>query len=193
MPDDKIGIYAHAFMPKESVYQHNKTDKLPYEAYKEQGFISFIDGELIDNVDLKEYLCDFEQKNNLEIRAISADKAWCYQLLIDFELGRTPTGKAYTTLECPQTTAVLNEPTDMFRNKLVSNKLVICYNKLFANHCANAYVEYDKGSRQKVAKKNKDSPFRIDMLAATLNALRKIDLLESENLTNALMTGQFTF
>ena len=45
----------------------------------------------------------------------------------------------------------------------------------------------------KVAKKNSNSYFRIDMLAAVLNAIRKIDLLNSENLVNALMSGTFSF
>ena len=46
---------------------------------------------------------------------------------------------------------------------------------------------------RKVAKKNKDSYFRIDMLAATLFAIAKIDLLEGQNLVNALASGTFTF
>ena len=66
-------------------------------------------------------------------------------------------------------------------------------NDLFINHCANAYVEYDKGGRRKVAKKNKDSVYRIDLLACVLNAIRKKDLLESENLINAIASGNFSF
>ena len=193
LPEGKIGIYAHGFMPSESVYNHLKTDKLPYDAYEREGYLSYIEGTYIDNQDLKEYMYNFEKDNNSDIKAVCADNAYCQQLLIDLSAGRTPSGKVYDVIECPQTTTILNEPCINFVKWLISGKLVICKNDLFINHCANAYTEYDKGGRMKVAKKNKDSCFRIDLLAATLNAIRKIDLLNSENLLNALMTGTFTF
>lgn len=193
LPDNKIGIYVHGFLPDESLQRHKQTDKLPYEYYAEKGYCSFINGSYIDNFDLKQYMYEFESKNNLDIRGVCADNAYCHQLLIDLTSGRTPNGKVYEVIECPQTTAVLNEPCINFHKWLLSGKLVICQNDLFLNHCANAYTEYDNGGRMKVAKKNKDSHFRIDMLAATLNAIRKMDLLESENLVNALMSGKFSF
>lgn len=193
LPDDKIGIYTHAFMPSESKERHMKTDNLPYDSYERKGILTYIPGAYIDSKDLKEYMCEFEQDNELEIRVISADNAYCHQLLIELSEGRTPNGKAYEVLECPQTTAVLNEPCIDFQKWILSGKLVICENELFIKHCANAYMEYDKGGRMKAAKKNKDSVYRIDLLAAVLNALRKIDVLNDENLINAIMSGTFTF
>lgn len=193
LPDDKIGIYTHAFVPSESKERHMKTDKLPYDSYERKGILTYIPGAYTDSKDLKKYMCEFEQDNELEIRVISADNAYCHQLLIDLSDGRTPNGKAYEVLECPQTTAVLNEACIDFQKWILSGKLVICENELFIKHCANAYTEYDKGGRMKAAKKNKDSVYRIDLLAAVLNALRKIDVLNDENLINAIMSGTFTF
>ena len=193
LPDDKIGIYAHAFMPSESLQRHNKTDKLPYEHYANEGYLSLIEGSYIDNAELKQYMCDFESDNGLDIKGFCADNAYAHQLLIDLEAGRTPNGRAYNVIECPQTTSVLNEPTTNFLKWLRAGKLVICKNELFIKHCANAYLEYDKGSRMKIAKKNKDSYFRIDLLASTIFAIAKIDLLAGENLVNSLMTGKFSF
>lgn len=193
LPEGKIGIYAHGFMPSESLYRHQKTDKLPYESYKEKGYLSFIEGSYIDNADLKQFLCDFESNNGLDVKAVCADNAYCHQLLIDLDAGRTSNGKRYEVIEVPQTTSALNEACINFEKWLVAGKLVVCKNDLFINHCANAYVEYDKGGRRKVAKKNKDSVYRIDLLACVLNAIRKIDLLESENLINAIASGNFSF
>lgn len=193
LPDGKIGIYAHGFMPSEAKYRHMKTDKLPYDSYAEEGYMSYIEGTYIDNRIMIEYLCDFESSNESEVRAVCADNAYCSQYLIDLDAGRTPSGKVYTVIECPQTTTVLNEACINFLKWLRAGKLVICENKLFLKHCANAYVEYDKGGRMKPAKKNKDSPFRIDMFAAALNAIRRIDLLQSENLINAIASGRFSF
>ena len=193
LPDDKIGIYVHGFLPSESLQRHKQTDKLPYEYYEQKGYCSFIDGSYIDNYDLKQYLYEFEDNNELDVKGICADNAYCHQLLIDWSSGRTPNGKVYDVIECPQTTAVLNEPCINFQKWLTAGKLIICENDLFLNHCANAYTEYDKGGRMKIGKKNKDSVYRIDLLAAVLNAIRKIDLLESENLINSIMSGNFSF
>ena len=193
LPEGKIGIYAHGFMPEESLYSHLKTDKLPYESYARDGYITLIPGTYIDNSELKQYIDDFESDNRLDVKGVCADPAWCYQLLIDLDAGRTPSGKRYNVVECPQTTSVLNEPCSNFLKWLTAGKLVICRNDLFVKHCANAYVEFDKGGRMKVAKKNPNSPRRIDRLAAALNAIRKIDLLASESLANAIASGTFTF
>lgn len=193
LPDDKIGIYVHGFMPSDSLYSHKKTDKLPYEHYVENGFLSLIDGTYIDNDDLKKYMCDFERDNELNVKAVCADVAFCSQLLIDLAAGRMPNDKAYEVIEVPQTTSQLNEPCGKFLTWLMAGKLVICANELFIQHCANAYKEYDKGGRMKIGKKDKDSYYRIDLLAAVLNAIRKIDLLDDENIINALANGTFSF
>lgn len=193
LPDNKIGIYAHAFIPKESLARHNKTDKLPYEAYERDGLVSFIAGEYIDNLDLMEYMCDFEKDNNAEIRAVCADNAYCHQMLVQLDAGRTPSGKAYTVIECPQTTAVLNEPCLTFEKLLLDGKIVLCENELFIKHASNCYKSFDNGGRMKIVKKDKNSAYRIDLMASTMNALRKIDLLQDQNLIQALASGNFTF
>lgn len=193
LPDNKIGIYAHAFIPKESLARHNKTDKLPYEAYERDGLVSFIAGEYIDNLDLMEYMCDFEKDNNAEIRAVCADNAYCHQMLVQLDAGRTPSGKAYTVIECPQTTAVLNEPCLTFEKLLLDGKIVLCENELFIKHASNCYKSFDNGGRMKIVKKDKNSAYRIDLMASTMNALRKIDLLQDQNLIQALASGTFTF
>ena len=191
--EGKFGIYPHGFMPLDSLERHKKTDKLPYEAYHRKGDLTLIDGSYIDNVELKQYLCDFEKDNKLQVKAVCADRAYCYQLLIDLESGRMPNNKAYTVIEIPQTTTHLNEPCIDFMKLLMAGKLVICENDLFLQHCANAYVEYDRGGRMKVCKKNANSSFRIDLLAATLFAFRRKDLLEGENLKSAIQKNKFSF
>lgn len=193
LPDNKIGIDAHAFMPSGTLIAHKNSDKLPYEYYEEQGLITMVDGDIIDDYEVMQYMCDYEKDHNLEIVGFSADRAFATQMLISLEMGRTPNHKAYNTIECPQTTAVLNEACLLIKKLNLDGRLVICENELLMKHFANAYADYDKGGRVKIRKKTKDSPMRIDLFAAILNALRKIDLLENENLVNSIMAGNFSF
>lgn len=193
LPDGKVGIYAHGFMPRETLHTHKQSDNLPYESYERERYMSFIDGTIIDDTDLKQFIADTESEHDVDVKAVCADNAFCGQLLIDLNAGRTPNGKAYDVIEIPQTTSYLNEPCMNFIKWLISDKLVVCKNELFIQHCANAYVEYDKGGRIKVAKKDKNSTNRIDLLAAVLDALVKKDLLEGENILNAIDSGTFSF
>lgn len=193
LPDKKIGIYVHAFMPKDTVFSHTKTDNLPYEAYEKKGYITFTESTYVDQQEVMRHMIDFEKENKIKIKAVCADAAFCQQLLLDLDAGRTPNGKSYETIECPQTTAVLNEACRTFLERLGAKQLIICENPLFLNHCANAYTEYDKGSRVKIAKKNHDSYMRIDLLAAVMNAIRKIDLLKGDTIPDKIRTGRFSF
>lgn len=193
LPDNKVGIDVHAFMPEGTLIKHKNTDKLPYEYYNEQGLLTLVDGDIIDDWEVMQYMCDYENKHNLQIVGFSADRAFATQMLIALEMGRTPNGKTYSTIECPQTTAVLNEACLLIKKLNLDGRLVICENELLMKHFANAYAVYDKGGRVKISKKDKSSAFRIDLFAALLNALRKIDLLESENLINAIMSGKYSF
>ena len=193
LPDNKVGIDVHAFMPEGTLIKHKNTDKLPYEYYNEQGLLTLVDGDTIDDWEVMQYMCDYENKHDLQIVGFSADRAFATQMLIALEMGRTPNGKTYSTIECPQTTAVLNEACLLIKKLNLDGRLVICENELLMKHFANAYAVYDKGGRVKISKKDKSSAFRIDLFAAILNALRKIDLLESENLINAIMSGKYSF
>lgn len=193
LPEGKTGIFVHGFMPEESLYRHKKSDRIPYDTYAQQGYMTLIDGSYIDNNDMKEFMCKFERDNDLDIKAVCADRAYCYQYLIDLEAGRTPNGKSYEVIEVPQTTTYLNEPCLDFEKLLMARKLVVCENPIFLQHCANAYVESDKGGRIKIAKKNPNSPYRIDLLAAVINAFRKKDLLADQSIINAIANGTFSF
>ena len=108
-----------------------------------------------------DHICDFEEENNLEVREVCLDEAFCYQLEIDLTEGRTKNGKTYACVGVPQTTTALNEPTNDFVELLLRGQLVICENPVFMWCCENAYISEDNGGRRKIKKQNKDSPNRL--------------------------------
>lgn len=188
-----IGIHTHGFMPKESFDKHVKTDKLPYAEYVRNGWITLIEGTYIDTKVIEDYICDYEARLGLNIRLIASDPAFAANFLNNMSEARNKNKKSYTCVEVRQTTTVLNEPTDMFKVKVGSEELFVEENELFAQHCVNAYVQYDNGGQKKVSKKNPKSPYRIDLLAATIFGLKNISVLSSEGLVEALKSGRFTF
>lgn len=188
-----IGIHTHGFMPKESFDKHVKTDKLPYAEYVRKGWLTLIEGTYIDTRVIEDYICDYESRLGLNIKLIATDPAFAANFLNNMSEGRNKSKKSYQCVEVRQTTTVLNEPTDMFKVKVGSEELFVEENELFAQHCVNAYVQYDNGGQKKVSKKNPKSPYRIDLLAATIFGLKNISVLSSEGLVEALKTGKFSF
>jgi len=193
LPDNKVGIYAKGFIPEEAIRLHEKQDRIPYSYYAKEGYIKKIYGQVIDTDVIADHICDFEEENNLEVREVCLDEAFCYQLEIDLTEGRTKNGKTYACVGVPQTTTALNEPTNDFVELLLRGQLVICENPVFMWCCENAYISEDNGGRRKIKKQSKDSPNRIDLLAAVLNALKRRHILEDQTLINLIETGRFSF
>lgn len=192
--DNRYAIHTHGFMPKESLDKHIKTDKgCEYRMYVDRGWLTLIEGTYIDTKVVEDYICDYEREHGLSIRLITTDPAFAANTLNNMSEGRNKNAESYECVEIRQTTTVLNEPTNLFYVKLVAEELVIEENELFIQHCSNAYVQYDNGGQRKVCKKNAQSPYRIDLLAATIFAFKNVHRLEGENLVNALINGTFSF
>lgn len=193
LDDGRYAIRAEGFIPKNAVMNHEKTDQVPYWDWVKKHYVTEIPGDVIDTFVVMDNVVQFESEHGIDIKECAYDPAWCSQFACDMSEGRNSKQKAYTMVEVPQTTARLNEPTQKFVELLMANQLVICENKCFEWCCENAYVVEDKGGRQKIAKKDKDSPQRIDLLAAVLFAMSRIDTLNNENIINALNNGCFSF
>lgn len=192
--DNRYAIHTHGFMPRESLDRHIKTDKgCEYRAYVEKGWITLTEGTYIDTKVVEDYICDYEKEHGLTVKMICSDPSFATNMLNNMSEGRNKNNQTYDCTEVRQTTTSLNEPTDLFYVKLVAEELVIDDNDLYIQHCSNAYVQYDNGGQKKVSKKNAQSPYRIDLLAATIFALKMIQILDGENLISALMNGTFTF
>ena len=190
---NNIGIWAHGFMPRDSLYKHEKTDRLPYKQYVDKGWVTLIEGTYIDCVALEKYMVNFEKANDLDIKAVCLDPAFATHMMNDLNEGRTPNGRSYDCIEIRQKTTSLNSPTITFKERLNEKQLVIAENDLYIQHCSNAYLQYDNGEQQKVTKKNKDSVYRIDLLAASIFGIKQIHLLDSDNLLSAIERGIFSF
>lgn len=193
MGDGRIAIHTHGFMPRESLSKHIKTDKVPYREYIDKGLITLIEGTYIDTKVIEDYICDYEQRLGLNIKKICTDPAFAANFLNNMSEGRNKNHESYECVEVRQTTTVLNEPTNLFAVKMKAEELIIEESELFVLHCSNAYVQYDNGGQRKICKKNAQSPYRIDLLAATIFGLKHISELEGETLVALLQNGMFTF
>lgn len=193
LPDGKVGIDAKGFIPEAAIEKHEQTDKVPYRYWVDMGWVKKIEGEVIDTVEIGDYICEYEKQNLLNVKEITYDPAYCYQFAVDMDKGRNSYNKAFKMVEIPQTFAQLNEPTEMLMHLILERKLVWNGNPALRWCLANAYLMTDSGERHRLNKKTKDDSQRIDLASAVICALCRFSELKSETLKNKIEKGTFRF
>ena len=120
-----------------------------------------------------------------EIRKVCYDRFKAYQIATDLEEGRY--GKPISTLEIRQLTSELHIPTDKLRNMIRAEEVVFLKNDCLRWCFENCYLCLSKsGELFKVAKENKDSRKKIDLVAAVINAFARVDELNVGTLIQAI-------
>lgn len=193
LPDGIVGIDAKGFIPDTAVNKHEQTDKVPYRYWIKEGWIKKIEGEVIDTVEISDFICEYEKSYILNVKEIAYDPAYCYQFAVDMDKGRNSYNKSFKMVEIPQTFAQLNEPTEMLKHLILERKLVWNGNPALRWCLANAYLMTDSGERHRLNKKTKDDSQRIDLASAIICALCRFSELKSETLKNKLDNGTFRF
>ncbi len=56
LPNDRIGVTAHGFMPDAAVERHRKTDKIPYREWAKAGWLTITEGDVVDYKRLQEQI-----------------------------------------------------------------------------------------------------------------------------------------
>lgn len=165
MPDGRVAVCAHGFMPEAAVDTHQKTDNVPYREFAEDGWMTITDGEITDYHEVREHFEDIISNNEWSVSEIDYDPWNSTHFATEF------INDGYTCVEVRQGIPTLGEPTKLFRDLVVSGKLVHDGSPLLRMCVMNAVVKSDTNGNIKVVKPAENSPERIDLLAAVLNAM----------------------
>ncbi|MDO7487034.1 terminase large subunit [Peribacillus frigoritolerans] len=76
--DEKFVTLGHSFMPDETLMAKMTTDKVPYDAWERQGWLSFTEGSVVDYRYLERYIQEQIDKYNWNVKAIYYDE-WSAQ------------------------------------------------------------------------------------------------------------------
>jgi phage terminase large subunit-like protein len=176
LPDGRIAITAHGFMPEQGVIRHEQTDKIPYRDWALQGWLTITDGEVTDYSMVQAHIQDME-----------VEKGWSvYQLGYDpyngTHFANEMSDLGYTCYEVRQGVQTLSEPTKQFREWVAQGKIVHDGSPLLTWCLANAKQVADNNENIKLSKKYANDTRRIDLLAAVIDALVQYQaLVEQEN------------
>lgn len=197
LEDGRIAIDAHGYITEDKADEKEKTDKVPYREWEKQGYITIMDYPAVNQTVVAEEIIRRATENEQDIAEFAYDPHKAYQIAMDLMEGKY--GKEYECIEIGQTVIAQNIPTDKLRGLIIEGNLVWNGNPALRTHFENAYEYTNKREQDKdkelikICKVNKDSGQRIDMVAAVINALARVDQLKQTSFVDKILKEGFEF
>ncbi len=173
LPDeDKIAVCSHGFLPSGGVVRHEKTDKIPYRDWINDGWVTMTEGEVTDYGTIVDWMVKSEETNHWKIQEFAYDP---YNATF---LATQLMNQGRVCVEVRQGVKTLSEPTKLFRTMVAQGKVVHDGSPLLKWALANAKEVRDNNGNIKLSKETKDDTERIDPLACLMNAMVRLSVLK---------------
>lgn len=153
-------VLSHSFIPnQEKLMERVFKDKVPYDAWERQGFITITNSEIVDQNVVMDYVLNFCKENELDIQTLCFDPANASKIMIDLS------NEGYIVEEVYQSHKSLNEATEGFREEVYMGTVCYLYNPVLNYSMSNAVIRKNNG----LIKIDKDATSKkIDPVDATL-------------------------
>lgn len=163
-----VAVKMQGFMPAEGVERHEKTDRVPYNAWAAGGYVTVTPGAVTENSWVDEWLAAGEKDHGWRIVQTGYDGHNATDLAISMNDRRS---NEDFCVEIYQSCSGQNLAVKGFRDLLVQGKLVIEESPLAMWCLANAVETVNGNGDSRLSKKHKDDTERIDPLAACMDAM----------------------
>lgn len=183
--DGKYIVLSHSFMPEDTFRAKMQTDKVPYDLWVKQGWITTTPGAVVDYNFIKRYLQDFEKQYQVKIKEICVDPYNATQFMQDME------AQGYTAVEIRQGIPTLSEPTKNFREQVYLGNVIHNNNPVLTWAVSNAITRPDHNENIMLDKSK--SRERIDPIAAVIDAhVRAMLLPDTIDLNAYILSDDFS-
>jgi len=170
LPDGRVAIKGHGFMPENRADYHERTDRVPYKAWAKGGYCTLTPGDVTDNSYVDNWICAGERDHRWAVQCVAYDGHNATDLAIKMCEERN---NEDFCVEIAQTCAGQNLAVKGFRELLLDGKIIIEESPLLMWCLANAIEIQNNYGDIKLSKKHKDDTERIDPVAAIMNALAR--------------------
>lgn len=160
----KYILFSHSFIPnREKLQERVAIDKMPYDAWERNGWLTVTDSEIVDQNAVMRYVNSFCEKYKLKIVSLCFDPANASKLMLELS------DAGYDVVEVWQSHKSLNEATAGFREQVYCGNVQFLNNPLLNYAMGNAVVKTNNG----LIKIDKDATIRrIDPVDAALCAFK---------------------
>ena len=169
---EKYEFQVHAFLPKAHIEELEVRDGIPYRQYEEEGYISLIDGEVIDDDYVYEWIKKDAEYSGSEIAMIAYDPYNSDEIMKMCEV------EGIRTLHISQGYRMLSGPTKKFRTKMYKSQLEFQSNPIMSWCVSNAITAKDRFGNEILDKLK--SVQKIDLLAASIFCFLACDAKKDE-------------
>jgi phage terminase large subunit-like protein len=152
-----------AWLPEENVDNKTKIEKVDYRMMNRQGFCFFSGDKVINHKDIEDFVLALEKTYGVKIKDIGYDRWNAIGSANRWD------EEGLNVTEVKQHSSVLHPATKFLKEKIMNEEFAYVYNQLFEINVANAREVKDNNLNSYVNKRK--SRGRIDMLAATINAM----------------------
>lgn len=162
LKDGSYAVFNHSFMPEETLKARMKTDKVRYDLWVEQGWITVTPGAVVDYRFIMKYITDQAKQRGWNIREI------CYDPWSATMFAQEMEAEGYTVVEIRQGIKTLSAATKSIRELTLQRKIIHDRNPVLAWAISNAVVRQDHNENIMLDKDK--STNRIDPIASLINA-----------------------
>lgn len=191
LPDKRVAVCAHAFLPENSALRHEHTDRIPYRRWARDGYCTLTPGDVTDNSFVERWISDGERLRRWKVREVDYDGHNATDLAI--QMCEVRHNEDFV-VEIAQSCAGQNMAVKGFRELLLSGDLIIEENPLFLRCLGNAREVVNNFGDSKLSKRHKDDSQRIDPVAAVMNALARalVQRQAPPTLAERVASGSYT-
>lgn len=170
LPDGRVAVKMHGFLPEGAATRHEHSDRIEYRAWAERKWCTLTPGDVTDNSYIADWIYTNRKNHHWNVREVCYDGHNATDLAI--KLCEDENNEDWC-VEISQTCAGQNLAVKGFRELLLQEKIVIEENGLALWCLCNAVEIMNNFGDLKLSKKHKDDTQRIDPVAATMNALAR--------------------
>jgi len=169
-PDGGVFVEWRYWVPRETVAERERVDRIPYSGWIRDGWVKVTDGARLDHEQVAADLVELARRYDVQVVACDPWQAGPLETLL--------TREGIKVIDVPQRTAYLNAPCKMLEGLVVDRKLRTGGNPVAAWNANNVCCYTDSTGMIKPDKQR--SREKIDGIAALVNALAPLMTADAE-------------
>nr|DAK78283.1 MAG TPA: Large Terminase [Caudoviricetes sp.] len=177
-------VRAHGFIPEDTVAVHEKTDKVPYRAWAKAGYLTITPGDVVDYRFIESWIHETTDDLGVNVKELCYDPYNATHFAQDFD------AQGITTVEVRQGMRTLSEPTKAFREEAYRGNILHEPNPLLDWAVSNAVTKRDHN--ENIILDKEKSTNRIDPIAAVINAFSRARVTAEEDMSDYVLSDDFS-
>lgn len=177
-------VRAHGFIPEDTVAVHEKTDKVPYRAWAKAGYLTITPGDVVDYRFIESWIHETTDDLGVNVKELCYDPYNATHFAQDFD------AQGITTVEVRQGMRTLSEPTKAFREEAYRGNILHEPNPLLDWAISNAVTKRDHN--ENIILDKEKSTNRIDPIAAVINAFSRARVTAEEDMSDYVLSDDFS-